>query len=78
MNQQLFPVKLREYSNRIEKLEEEKKELSNCIKSVYQKAENVGFDKKALKRALQMLKLEKKERENQLDLTSCYLEEIGE
>jgi len=74
---ELLPIKLKEYTDRIERLEEEKKEISEQINTVYQEAEGKGFDKKALKQALKMLKLQKEERDRQLELTSQYLEEIG-
>ena len=76
-NYELLPIKLKEYTDRIERLEEEKKEISEQINTVYQEAESKGFDKKALKQALKMLKLQKEERDRQLELTSQYLQEIG-
>ncbi len=77
LNGELFEIHLKEYTDRIEKLEEEKKEISDQITTVYQEAESKGFDKKALKQALKMLKLQKEERDRQLELTTQYLEEIG-
>lgn len=77
LNGELFEIHLKEYTDRIEKLEEEKKEIFDQISTVYQEAESKGFDKKALKQALKMLKLQKEERERQLELTTQYLEEIG-
>jgi len=73
---EMFEIRLKEYTDRIEKLEEEKKEISDQIGTVYQEAESKGFNKKALKQALKMLKLQKEERERQLELTTQYLEEI--
>jgi len=77
LNGEMFEIRLKEYTDRIEKLEEEKKEISEQINTVYQEAESKGFDKKALKQALKMLKLQKEERDRQLELTTQYLEEIG-
>jgi uncharacterized protein (UPF0335 family) len=77
LNGEMFEIRLKEYTDRIEKLEEEKKEISDQISTMYQEAESKGFDKKALKQALKMLKLQKEERDRQLELTTQYLEEIG-
>ena len=77
LNGEMFEIRLKEYTDRIERLEEEKKEISDQIATVYQEAESKGFDKKALKQALKMLKLQKEERDRQLELTTQYLEEIG-
>lgn len=74
---ELFKISLKEYADRIANLEEEKKEISDQIATVYQEAESKGFDKRALRQALKMLKLQKAERDRQLDLTSQYLDEIG-
>jgi len=77
VNGELFQINLKEYANRIERLEEEKKEIADCISSIYQEAEGKGFHKKALRSALKMLKLQKEERDRQLELTTQYLDEIG-
>jgi uncharacterized protein (UPF0335 family) len=77
VNYELLPINLKEYADRIGKLSEERKEISDFISSIYEEAENKGFDKKALKAAIKMLKLEKEERERQMQLTDLYLEQIG-
>ena len=74
---ELFSINLKEYLDRIIKLADEKKELQDCIASVYEEAASKGFDKKALKDAIKMLKMEKVERDYHLELTSLYLEQIG-
>jgi len=74
---ELFPINLKEYVDRIIKLADEKKELQDCISSVYEEAASKGFDKKALKDAIKMLKMEKVERDYHLELTNLYLEQIG-
>jgi uncharacterized protein (UPF0335 family) len=77
LNGEMFEIHLKEYTDRIERLEGEKKEISAQINTVYQEAESKGFDKKALKQALKMLTLQKADRDRQLELTSQYLDEIG-
>ena len=44
------------YCERIERIEEEKKALQNDIKFIFEEAENIGFDKKALKEVLKRRK----------------------
>lgn len=77
LNHEMFPINLKEYVDRIIKLADEKKELQDLISLVYEEAASKGFDKKALKDAIKMLKMEKVERDYHLELTSLYLEEIG-
>lgn len=77
VNHEMFPINLREYADRITKLSEEKKEIQDFISSVYEEAASKGFDKKALKEAIKMLKMEKTERDYHLELTNLYLEQIG-
>lgn len=77
VNREMFPINLREYVDRIIKLADEKKEIQDFITSVYEEAESKGFDKKALKDAIKMLKMEKVERDYHLELTNLYLEQIG-
>lgn len=77
VNREMFPINLREYVDRIIKLADEKKELQDCITNVYEEAASKGFDKKALKDAIKMLKMEKTERDTHLELTNLYLEQIG-
>ncbi len=52
MNEELL-----RYVERIEKLEEDKKEIQDDIKSVYDEASGKGFDKKALKEVLKLRKM---------------------
>jgi len=77
LNHEMFPINLKEYVDRIIKLADDKKEIQDFIALVYEEAASKGFDKKALKEAIKMLKLEKEERERQMQLTDLYLEQIG-
>lgn len=76
VNSELFPINIKEYVERIQKLSEEKKDIQDCIAIIYLEAESKGFDKKALKDAIKMLKLEAKDRQNHLRLTSLYLDKL--
>lgn len=77
MNFEIFPINIKEYAGRIERLQEEKKEVSEQINTVFEEAENKGINKKALKEALKLLKLDRQMREAHLELTEQYLEQIG-
>ena len=55
--------KLRQTVAKIERLEEEKKEIAEQIKEVYGEAKAIGFDTKALRQVIRLRKIEKAERE---------------
>jgi uncharacterized protein (UPF0335 family) len=69
--------RLRSFVERIERLEEEKKALSDDIKEVYAEAKGEGFDTKTMRQVVSLRKLDKadfQEREAMLDL---YLGALG-
>ena len=69
--------RLRSFVERIERLEEEKKALSDDIKEVYAEAKGEGFDTKTMRQVVGLRKLDKadfQEREAMLDL---YLSALG-
>ena len=69
--------RLRSFVERIERLEEEKKALSDDIKEVYAEAKGEGFDTKTMRQVVRLRKLDKadfQEREAMLDL---YLGALG-
>lgn len=68
--------KLKSFRDRIVKLEEEKKELSECIKEVYEQAQGEGYNKDALKLVVKE-KLKPADR-TILEETNFYLETLGE
>jgi uncharacterized protein (UPF0335 family) len=70
--------KLKQLVARIEKLEEEKKSLSDDIKESYAEAKAIGFDSKALRRVVRLRKLDAQEREEQEMLTDLYLPALGD
>ncbi|MBU3920889.1 MAG: DUF2312 domain-containing protein, partial [Alphaproteobacteria bacterium] len=55
--------KLRQTVAKIERLEEEKKEVAEQIKEVYGEAKAIGFDTKALRQVIRLRKIERSERE---------------
>lgn len=70
--------KLRQTVMRIERLEEEKKEVAEQIKEVYAEAKSMGFDVKALRQAIRLRKIDAQEREEQEMILDLYLGALGE
>lgn len=70
--------KLRQTVQRIERLEEEKKEVAEQIKEVYAEAKSMGFDVKALRQAVRIRKIDAREREEQEMILDLYLGALGE
>ena len=62
---------------RIEKLEEEKKAISDDIKDVYGEAKGNGFDVKALRTIVRLRKQDVEERQEQEAILETYLNALG-
>ncbi len=70
--------KLRQTVARIERLEEEKKEVAEQIKDVYGEAKAMGYDTKALRAVVRIKKQDKQDRQEQEAMLELYLDAIGE
>lgn len=70
--------KLRQTVAKIERLEEEKKEIAEQIKEVYGEAKAMGYDTKALRKVVSLRKIDRKEREEQEAVLDVYLLALGE
>lgn len=70
--------KLRQTVARIERLEEEKKEVADQIKDVYAEAKALGYDVKALRTVVRLRKVDRAEREEQEAMLELYLHAVGE
>lgn len=70
--------KLRQTVARIERLEEEKKEVAEQIKEVYSEAKAMGYDTKALRAVIRIKKQDKQDREEHEAMLELYLDAIGE
>nr|DAE29460.1 MAG TPA: hypothetical protein [virus sp. ctd0M1] len=57
---------------RIERLEEEKKGISNDIRDVFAEAKSAGFDVKIMRVVLKLRKMEAADRDEQENLTELY------
>ena len=67
---------LRTIVERIEKVEEELKELSEAKKEIYQEAKSNGFDIKILREVIRVRKQDQNERGEQETLLATYLQAI--
>lgn len=68
---------LRSIVERIERLEEEKKTISDDIKEVYGEAKGNGFDVKTLRQVVRLRKQDREERAEQEAMLDLYLHALG-
>jgi uncharacterized protein (UPF0335 family) len=68
---------LRQYIERIERLNEEKKALQSDVKDVFAQAKSHGFDTKIMREILKLRKLECEEREAAQSLIDLYMVALG-
>ena len=70
--------KLRQTVAKIERLEEEKKEVAEQIKEIYAEAKAFGFDTKALRQVIKLRKIDKADRDEAEMVLETYLIALGE
>jgi uncharacterized protein (UPF0335 family) len=68
---------LKAFVERIERLEEEKKALSDDIRDVYAEAKGTGFDVKALRTVVRLRKQDAEERREHEAILEVYLQALG-
>ena len=68
---------LQAFVERIERLEEEKKNISDDIKDVYAEAKGNGFDTKVLRKIIQLRKQDLGERQEQEAILELYMQALG-
>jgi uncharacterized protein (UPF0335 family) len=68
---------LKAFIERIERLEEEKKTISDDIRDVYAEAKGSGFDAKALRAIVRLRKLDTDERKEQEAILETYMHALG-
>ena len=68
---------LRAFVERIERLEEEKKAISDDIKDIYAEAKGNGYDVKALRQIIRLRKQDANERQEMEALLDLYLHALG-
>ncbi|MBY0381614.1 MAG: DUF2312 domain-containing protein [Xanthobacteraceae bacterium] len=62
---------------RVERLEEEKKTISDDIRDVYAEAKGNGFDVKALRAIIRLRKQDADERQEQETILETYMQALG-
>ncbi|MDQ0326100.1 uncharacterized protein (UPF0335 family) [Rhodopseudomonas julia] len=68
---------LRAFIERIERLEEEKKTLSEDIREVYAEAKGNGFDTKVMRQVVRLRKQDAAERQEQEAILDLYMHALG-
>lgn len=68
---------LRAFIERIQRLEEEKKTISDDIKDVYGEAKSSGFDTKIMRKVISILKEDKDKRQEFEAVLDTYLAALG-
>ncbi|MGL9717189.1 MAG: DUF2312 domain-containing protein [Wolbachia sp.] len=68
---------LKGYIERIEKLEQEKKDTQDHIRDVYAKAADEGWDTKVMKQIVRLRKMDDDDREEQEILLDTYKRALG-
>ena len=68
---------LKSIVERIERLEEEKKTISDDIKEVYAEAKGTGFDVKILRKIVSIRKQDRDKRREEEEILGLYLSALG-
>ncbi|MBB5092500.1 uncharacterized protein (UPF0335 family) [Pseudochrobactrum saccharolyticum] len=68
---------LRAFIERIERLEEEKKTISDDIKEVFAELKGSGFDSKAVRTIIRLRKKEAHERQEEEAMIQLYMDALG-
>lgn len=69
--------RLKSFLERIERLEEEKKGLSDDIKDIFAEAKATGFDTKTMRKLIRLRKMEVEKRREEEELLELYKSAIG-
>jgi uncharacterized protein (UPF0335 family) len=70
-------TQLKAFIERVERLEEDRKEISFDIKEVYQEMKGNGFDVKAVKAIIRLRKIDVNERKESEAILETYMNAIG-
>ena len=69
--------RLKQFITRIERLEDEKKNLAADIREVYSEAKSAGYDVKVMRQVIKVRNMDKADREEQESLLQVYLDAVG-
>ena len=67
---------LRSFIERVENLEERKKEIADDIRDVFAEAKSAGFDPKVMRQVIKLRKMDSNDREEQEYLLDTYMRAI--
>lgn len=70
-------MKLKQYMEKVERLEQEKAEIQENISDVFKQAKDDGFDPKIMKKVLRLKRMKTEERENEDLLLDTYMVALG-
>lgn len=70
-------ARLKSYVERIERLEDNKAEISEDIKEVLKEAKSEGFDTKVMKQVIRLRKMDAEDRVMQEELIDIYKHALG-
>jgi len=68
---------LKAFVERVERLEEEKKTISDDIRDVYAEVKSVGYDTKALRTIIRLRKQDVDQRKEQETILETYMHALG-
>jgi uncharacterized protein (UPF0335 family) len=77
MSDNVAAEQLRLFIERIERLEEEKKGMSDDIRDVYNEAKSQGYDSKTMRAIIRLRKMEKHARDEAEALLETYKAALG-
>ena len=77
MTDNVSAEQLRQFIERIERLEEEKRGFADDIKDVYAEAKSTGFDAKTMRGIVRLRKMEKHHRDEADALMETYRQALG-
>lgn len=77
MTDNVSAEQLKQYLDRIENLETDKKGVSDDIKDVYAEAKGTGFDTKAMRKVIKLRKQSKADRDAEEAILQTYRDAIG-
>ena len=69
--------RLRSFIERIERLEEEKKALSDDIREIYSEAKGTGFDIKILRQIIRLRRMDASDRNEMEEVLEVYKRALG-
>ena len=77
MTDNVSAEQLRQFIERIETLEEEKRGLQDSVKDVYAEAKSTGFDAKTMRKIIALRRMEKHHRDEADALMETYRNALG-